>query len=82
MWCGSYSKAGFISFSSSQMISAGTIQGWGEFKEIEYLRKLFYTSSNMLQPIMTPERLCSLLELPHRLTHNYLIITPHIGFII
>ena len=33
-WCGNCLRVGVISFSSSQIISAGTIQGWGEFKEI------------------------------------------------
>ena len=36
-WCGDYSRAGFISFSSSLITGAGTIQGREEFKEIRYL---------------------------------------------
>ena len=31
--CGNYSSAGFISFNSSQIFCAETIQGWEEFKE-------------------------------------------------
>ena len=34
---GDYSRAEFISFSSSQVTGAGTIQGREEFKEIRYL---------------------------------------------
>ena len=46
---------------------------------LDFLRELFYVSSDniMLHPIMAPEMPCSLLELPHRLPHNYTI-----GFII
>ena len=32
-----------------------------------------YISSNVIQPIVAPERHWSLLELTHRLPHNYII---------
>ena len=47
VWCGNYS---FISFSLSQIISAGTIQGWEEFKEIQYYSMFWYATPTNVCP--------------------------------
>ena len=42
-----YSRAGFVLFSLSQITSAGTIQGQGEFKKIRYIYMYIYISRKL-----------------------------------